>query len=327
MSPKEARAVSTKTAPLHCALLLGLFAFAPTAQALTLSFPGPATSTTRSEPLASFRLPIGPYTADGMQTRLAEGALDQTAWRITAAGLTTLGLMKPLRDQITADGWSVIYECETAACGGYDFRYGTDVMTEPDMHVDLGDFRYLAAERTTPRGPEFLSLLVSRSASTGFVQLTLIGATDASVTQIQPTQITPTQTSQTATQPSTGIGAKIESSGTVALDDLIFPSGTAALAPGDYASLTEIATYLRANPDKTIALVGHTDASGGLEANIALSRKRAQAARQRLIETYDLPAAQIAAEGVGYLAPRASNLTDQGRTQNRRVEVMLTSTQ
>lgn len=322
MSPKEARAVRASIPPLPCALLLGLFAAAGTAQALTLRFPGPTTTATRSEPLASFRLPIGPYTADGMQTRLTEGALDQTAWRITAPDLTTLGLMKPLRDQIAADGWSVIYECETAACGGYDFRYGTDVMTEPDMHVDLGDFRYLAAERTSPQGPESLALLVSRSATSGFVQLTLIGAAPAPpVTQALPTPITATPT------PATGIGQQIETRGTVALDDLIFPSGTATLAPGDYASLADIAAYLRANPDKTIALVGHTDASGSLDANIALSRKRAQAVRQRLIDTYDLPAAQIAADGAGYLAPRASNLTPEGRTQNRRVEVMLTSTQ
>jgi outer membrane protein OmpA-like peptidoglycan-associated protein len=76
-----------------------------------------------------------------------------------------------------------------------------------------------------------------------------------------------------------------------------------------------------------VAIVGHTDASGGLEANIALSRKRAQAVRNVLIEAFGVPAAQIQAEGVGYLSPRASNLTEAGRTQNRRVEVMLTSTQ
>ena len=40
-----------------------------------------------------------------------------------------------------------------------------------------------------------------------------------------------------------------------------------------------------------------------------------------------ISARQIEAEGVGYLSPRASNLTEEGRTQNRRVEVMMTSTQ
>jgi outer membrane protein OmpA-like peptidoglycan-associated protein len=45
-----------------------------------------------------------------------------------------------------------------------------------------------------------------------------------------------------------------------------------------------------------------------------------------LLTVYGIPAEQVRAEGVGYLAPRASNLTDEGRKKNRRVEVMLTST-
>jgi outer membrane protein OmpA-like peptidoglycan-associated protein len=40
-----------------------------------------------------------------------------------------------------------------------------------------------------------------------------------------------------------------------------------------------------------------------------------------------VPAAQMGAEGVGYLAPRAASLTPEGQAANRRVEVVLTSTQ
>ena len=76
-----------------------------------------------------------------------------------------------------------------------------------------------------------------------------------------------------------------------------------------------------------MALVGHTDASGGLDVNIAVSRQRAQSVRQRLIDRYDIPARQVDAQGVGYLSPRASNLTEAGRQKNRRVEVMMTSTE
>ena len=51
-----------------------------------------------------------------------------------------------------------------------------DVLDEPDMHVDLGDFRFLAAERDGPDGPEAVSLFVSRSADMGFVQMITIGS-------------------------------------------------------------------------------------------------------------------------------------------------------
>jgi OOP family OmpA-OmpF porin len=75
-----------------------------------------------------------------------------------------------------------------------------------------------------------------------------------------------------------------------------------------------------------VVLVGHTDASGGLAGNTALSRARAASVRDRLMAEYAVPAAQITAEGVGYLAPRATNKTEDGRARNRRVEAILTST-
>ena len=298
--------------------------FSCAAQAMTLEFPGPAVPTAnKQEELTSYRMPVGPWTATGTPTTLTEGALDQTAWRIDAPGLTTLQLMAPLRDQLTTAGFTPIYECETTACGGFDFRYGTDVLSEPAMHVDLGDFRYLAASRKTRAGAEHVSLFVSRSAASGFVQMIRIGA----VPPPQVTASTKTPLAQpvgTAASPG-DIGAKLESGGALVLEDLMFPSGTSELAEGDYLSLAALAAWLRANPTRPVALVGHTDASGALDTNIALSRKRAQAVRQRLIESFALPPEQIIAEGVGYLAPRDSNLTEDGRMKNRRVEVVPTS--
>ena len=76
-----------------------------------------------------------------------------------------------------------------------------------------------------------------------------------------------------------------------------------------------------------MVLVGHTDAEGALEGNIALSKRRATAVMERLVSVYGVEAAQVSADGVGFLSPLASNLTADGRAQNRRVEVVLTSTE
>ena len=73
-------------------------------------------------------------------------------------------------------------------------------------------------------------------------------------------------------------------------------------------------------------MVGHTDAEGTLSGNLELSKKRAASVLERLVSAYRVPRAQLEAAGVGYLVPRASNLTEGGRDQNRRVEVVLTST-
>jgi len=72
--------------------------------------------------------------------------------------------------------------------------------------------------------------------------------------------------------------------------------------------------------------VGHTDNSGSLAANVALSKDRAAAVRKRLIEKLGVPAEQLTAEGAGWLSPRTSNLTPEGREKNRRVEAVLAST-
>jgi outer membrane protein OmpA-like peptidoglycan-associated protein len=294
------------------------------AHALDLEFPAPATQTfARAEALTSFALPVGPFEDGAAKTEPLEGALIQTAWSLQAKGLTTLQILRPLRDQLTAGGYAVVFECDTFACGGFDFRFGIDIAAEPAMHVDLGDFRYLAAKRTGSDGPEHIALIVSRSSTLGFVQLTQIGKATAAPTVLETPVAPPEDPVTPPTADSSPLGEGLAKQGSVALDDLIFASGAAELAPGEYASLEALTNYLRANPATKVALVGHTDASGGLAGNVALSRKRAESVRDRLIDSYAIPADQITAEGVGYLAPRDSNLTESGLTRNRRVEVML----
>ena len=305
-----------------CAVLLTVALPCPLL-ALDFSFPALASqSFDRQEALTSYALPIGPFANGFTQTIRLEGALSQTAWTLQVKDLTTLQILAPLRDQLTTAGFAILFECETAACGGFDFRFEADIVAEPAMHIDLGDFRYLAAKRAGPDGPEHISVIVSRSSKLGFVQITQIGKMMAATEPlVVPTDLAPQPA--TANASTTSLGDALAKQGSVALDDLIFASGAADLAAGQYASLDALATYLRANPGSKVALVGHTDASGGLAGNIALSRERAASVRAWMIESYAIPSDQITAEGVGYLAPRDGNLTDQGRARNRRVEVML----
>ncbi len=294
--------------------------------ALTLDLPAGVTGEARrSEVPGSYALPVGVFDGSIVPVRQAEGAVDQRAYRLDAAGLTTLAVMAPLREQVVAAGFAVILECEARACGGFDFRFGTEVMPEPDMHVDMSDFRFLSAER----GDEAVSLLVSRSAQSAFVQVTRVTAVPKGAVRETPVIVT-VDVDEPAVVGNVGdagaIGGALEAAGAAALDDLVFASGAAALATGDYASLAAVAAWLAAHPDATVAVVGHTDASGSLVANIALSERRAAAVRQALTDQYQVDPGRITAEGVGFLAPRATNQTEEGRQKNRRVEVIVTST-
>jgi outer membrane protein OmpA-like peptidoglycan-associated protein len=295
--------------------------------ALTLDLPAKVLAEeTRSETPGSYALPTAGFDGARVPALQVEGALDQRAYRLDSPGATTLSVFAPLRDQILAAGYEILFECEARACGGFDFRFNTDVMPEPDMHVDLGDFRFLSARS----GDEVVSILVSRSAGAAYVQITRVSKAPLTVKPIE----TPINLDEdpvprgidAATPPASAVAAALDETGSAVLDDLVFASGAATLSAGDYPSLTAVAAWLQANPEGTIALVGHTDASGSLAANIALSERRAEAVADVLVQTFGADPARVDAKGVGFLAPRATNQTEDGRQKNRRVEVIVTST-
>ena len=301
-------------------LALGL-ALALPGHALTPDFGAAAQLTHQdTEEATTARIATGAWASGVVPERLVEGNVETFAWKIETDA-TTHALMTRLAAQFQAEGWTTLFACETKACGGFDFRYSLPIVHEPDMHVDLGDFRYLAAEREGA----VLSLLVSRARQNAFAQMTLVAPGVIEVTPT-PEQQTPEDSAPTAPSSDPGdVGPRLLQQGSVVLDDLVFASGKGQLAPGDYPSLRALADFLQQNAAAEIALVGHTDATGSLQGNIALSRDRAQAVRQALIDL-GAPAGRIAAEGVGHLAPLVSNLTPEGRAKNRRVEAMLTST-
>jgi outer membrane protein OmpA-like peptidoglycan-associated protein len=86
------------------------------------------------------------------------------------------------------------------------------------------------------------------------------------------------------------------------------------------ANLTNLAESLRQYPDTEVLIVGHTDNVGRADYNEGLSLRRANAARQFLI-SQGVQSNRIRTEGMGLREPVASNETEAGRAQNRRVEV------
>ena len=282
-------------------------------------------------PLASYAVPAAPWADGDLPTLEAEGRFIREAWQIPGQK-TTLQLLEPLRSQLSDDGYEIVFECETDACGGFDFRFETEVIPEPDMHVNLADYRFLAARTEHEEGPEYITLLVSRTDATGYIQFIKItpappGPPEENLASKTPTDLGATAGELPEALPSGDIAADLEARGRAILPDLSFETGSSRLANEDFASLNTLAEYLRTHPDRKVTLVGHTDAAGSLDANVALSRARARAVLEKLVNDYDIPAAQLDANGIGYLMPLSSNLTDEGRATNRRVEVVMTSTE
>ena len=272
---------------------------------------------------ARIALPKAAWRAEGIETLPVEGEVTRTAWRIPQNRVSPLDLLAPIRATLLDEGYTPLYECAAAECGGFDFRYALPLLPEPEMHVDLADYQYFLGQK----GDEITALITSRSSESGFIQVIQVGrATQSREPAAGEPILAPATTRPPSDEAQGDIAQSLEAQGHAALDDLVFSTGAASLEPQDYASLETLAAYLKRNPETRAALVGHTDTDGALALNTALSKRRAQAVRERLIERWDVPAAQITAEGAGWLAPRASNATPEGREKNRRVEVIITST-
>ncbi len=308
------------TRPRGGAAALLLLLAAPAGLAATLELPASASvAEQEAEALGSHQLATGPWSDGTLPTLATEGAITREVVRIESPGLTTLQILAPLRDQIAEQGYEILLDCETEVCGGFDFRAAIEVLPPPAMFVDLADFRYLSARK----GDRALSLLVSRSAATGFVQI--VRVTPPGEIAPQPVVVpAPPPPGPLPPPPALrSLADRLQADGRVTLDGLAFATGSADLAPGGDASLASLAAWLVADPSRRVAIVGHTDALGPLEPNIALSRRRAQAVAARLAEDHDVPRAQLEAHGMGWLSPVATNLTPEGREANRRVEAVL----
>ena len=110
------------------------------------------------------------------------------------------------------------------------------------------------------------------------------------------------------------------------LGDVLFEVDKAVLKRGAERQLGALAEVLRENPDATIEIEGHTDSTGTADYNQALSERRA-AAVERLLREQGIRPGRIESRGLGSGYPVASNATAEGRSQNRRVELLIRTNQ
>jgi outer membrane protein OmpA-like peptidoglycan-associated protein len=110
--------------------------------------------------------------------------------------------------------------------------------------------------------------------------------------------------------------------GHVEVPGIFFDFNKSDVKPESQRALAEVAKMLKANPAMRVWVVGHTDSVGTVEANQKLSEARAASVAKTLVANYGISATRLKGYGVGPLAPVASNDSEQGRAQNRRVELV-----
>ena len=107
---------------------------------------------------------------------------------------------------------------------------------------------------------------------------------------------------------------------------ILFDFNSTSLSDAAKASLAEFAEVLKATADADVAILGHTDNVGSEKANQSVSEKRAKAVANFLVEQ-GVESQIKDVFGMSYNQPIASNDTEEGKAQNRRVEVYMYASQ
>ncbi|CAG9218638.1 Outer membrane protein OmpA [Paraburkholderia sabiae] len=111
---------------------------------------------------------------------------------------------------------------------------------------------------------------------------------------------------------------------TIELDSLsLFDSGSSKLKPGSNRILIGALEMIKVHPNKRVLIAGHTDSIGNKGSNLSLSEARAVAVRDWLADAAGLSITRFAIQGYGDTRPKASNDREEGRAENRRVEITL----
>jgi outer membrane protein OmpA-like peptidoglycan-associated protein len=118
------------------------------------------------------------------------------------------------------------------------------------------------------------------------------------------------------------LGTGLDATGHVAIYGIFFDTNKSEVKPESAPALQEIAKLLTQHPRLSLKVVGHTDMTGQLDANMKLSQARAEAVVQALTSRHGIAPARLKPYGVGPLAPVATNDNDDGRGRNRRVELV-----
>jgi OOP family OmpA-OmpF porin len=263
----------------------------------------------------TLRVPIAPWSQQSsVPHEKRSGTVTVSTLELRATSITPAQVAAPIRQALRDAEFQISLDCMSNECGGFDYRVNTPIISPPNMYVNLRDFLSMTG---TKGSDHIINILISRIGERIYIQERRVDpAADAPVTTSKITTIA-------QPKPTTNISDQFTQAGAVTLDGLDFTSGSTNLGEGPFSILSELADYLRQNPNTKIVLVGHSDAVGGLEGNITISKQRAEAVRRRLISKYGIQKSRITAQGIAYLAPRASNQTPEGREQNRRVEAVV----
>lgn len=266
-------------------------------------------------------LPIAPL--EGGQTDavltdsiLLEGKVTRIQYRVEDR--SSLEVYRNYEDALLKAGFDKLFEKQGSTfqdvyrfvTAYYDKLSGSRAASSRNPSFSAGDgFRYLAAVKEQPEGNIYVSLYVTTRGSVTTIQQDVIEAApmDTDMISIDADYLMD----------------ELERVGFVTLHGLLFETDSSEIMPASEPVLEEIAKLLGEYTGVDLFVVGHTDNTGRYEYNMSLSQRRAESVIRVLVDQYRISETRLFPVGIGPVAPVATNKTEEGRSMNRRVELVL----
>ncbi len=157
---------------------------------------------------------------------------------------------------------------------------------------------------------------------TGRMGKTWIQIESSSSGKIRETIVVETALSQDVVANAADLSGGLTTAGHTVVNGILFDTGKSEVKPESAAALDEVSKLLKADAKLKLYVVGHTDNVGALAGKLELSKQRAAAVIQMLVTRYGVSAERLSPFGNVPYAPMTSNESEDGRTQNRRVELV-----
>jgi OmpA-OmpF porin, OOP family len=250
-------------------------------------------------------------------------------------GVTPLQVLRNYQGELAKTGGQVLFECAKEQCGPQSNMVGkgggsiqnlSQYMWDQDRIKERFESAAECAQRGWVSELRFTAMEVPQQASHLTLQTyqmvdscrKIVGRTIAIVDVIEGKVMDRNMVVLDAGQMSKSIAAE----GRVALYGLFFDSGKSQVKPESKPTLQQIANLLSTNPRLGLLVVGHTDNAGTFASNMELSRRRAEAVVEALVSQHHIAAKRLQAVGVSFASPVASNVSEEGKAKNRRVELV-----
>jgi outer membrane protein OmpA-like peptidoglycan-associated protein len=262
-------------------------------------------------------IPTGPATNDGFESiDTMEGEYFEYTYRFEDKDVSTMRVKASYRDMLEENGFDILFAGSEDELG---FRDGAGLLMQGDYDrpdrrccsADRnGDIRYLAAK--SGDGNVLMSL-VTFKAQLGMGTVALVD-----VVQAEAMETSMDHQPLSSEEMSSGI----EEHGRIAVQNILFETDSDEILPESADALGTIAKLMNDEPEMTLLVVGHTDNTGNFDYNVSLSMDRASSVVSYLVDEMNISDDRLQAAGAGMMAPTTTNRTEEGRSLNRRVELV-----